>query len=283
MIGTSAAYRRLSSAITIRFICSRGSAAFLSDYDSLGTRAAFLQLASRARTSHSPGEARDSTATAPVSSGRRLPRLTWFDHQSFSWRTWQRCFIEGWTLFSDRWPRSGTTRRGIAYKLPTLARRTSGTGSGSAAYWATPSVNELGIDPARIVDKHGNPPTHPNQRLYDKHTGRLVQDGLPQQVLMFPTPQARDWKSGSTKTDYGNSRPLSEHVKFPTPTAGDAKSSGSGNNPDSAAHTGTSLTDFVRPDRPNLDGSRQREVVTGQLNPEFVEWLIGLPLGWTMI
>jgi len=48
----------------------------------------------------------------------------------------------------------------------------------------------------------------------------------------WPTPQARDWKSGKTLTDYGNSRPLSEQVN-------------------------------------------------GQLSPMWVEWLMGLPIGWT--
>lgn len=63
--------------------------------------------------------------------------------------------------------------------------------------WATPAVNEPGITIDRIVDKDGNTPTHFNQRLYDKETGRVIQDGLPQQVemvKMWPTPASRDWR-----------------------------------------------------------------------------------------
>jgi hypothetical protein len=59
--------------------------------------------------------------------------------------------------------------------------------------------------------------------------GRQVQ--LVDQVR-FPPPTSRDWKSGKTLKDYGNSRPLSE-------------------------------------------------AVSGQLNPTWVEWLMGFPLGWT--
>jgi len=36
------------------------------------------------------------------------------------------------------------------------------------------------------VDKNGDVPEHPNQRMYDRETGRLVQDGLTQLVKMFP-------------------------------------------------------------------------------------------------
>jgi hypothetical protein len=54
----------------------------------------------------------------------------------------------------------------------------------------TPAVQEPGILPERIVDRHGNKPAHLNQRLYDKHTGRVVQDGLSQAVVLISSPQA---------------------------------------------------------------------------------------------
>ena len=48
----------------------------------------------------------------------------WFakwDQDLLSWRTSQRCLLEDWEMFSGRWPRSGTMRSGIAYRLDTLA------------------------------------------------------------------------------------------------------------------------------------------------------------------
>jgi hypothetical protein len=57
-----------------------------------------------------------------------------------------------------------------------------------------------------------------------------------------------------------------ELTNWPTATEGDSKSSGSRNLPGSKAHKGTSLTDAV---------GRKK------LNPKFVEWLMGLPIGWT--
>lgn len=107
---------------------------------------------------------------------------------------------------------------------------------------------------------------------------------------------------------------------IPTPTAGDAFGSGSRNTTTSAAHAGVSLTDYVRGDggkgrggppksknahkattntecerlegfwggtqgnrkSPNLGTvAAQDSGQSGRLNPEWVEWLMGWPIGWT--
>lgn len=89
--------------------------------------------------------------------------------------------------------------------------------------WASASSKETGLDASRIVDKDGNTPAHPNQRLYDKHTGRLVQDGLTQQVAM-------NWLTpcGMTGTDHsGKAGAGGEFAKqvsqWPTPNAHDGE------------------------------------------------------------
>ncbi len=63
--------------------------------------------------------------------------------------------------------------------------------------------------------------------------------------------------------------------RIPTPTAGDAKASGS-RNAGSKANPGISLTDWVRG-----DGGTGRTQPGGKLNPTWVEWLMNWPLGWT--
>ena len=48
-----------------------------------------------------------------------LKPFAWFanyNRELLCWRTWQRCFLEGWTEFSGRWPRSGTMRNGIVFQ-----------------------------------------------------------------------------------------------------------------------------------------------------------------------
>lgn len=148
---------------------------------------------------------------------------------------------------------------------------------------------------------------------------------------LLPTPTATEYGSGQNgkpgdgRKEYaGKGMPsLSTLARrmIPTPTAGDAKSAGSRNTPDSKANPGLSLTDYVREDGGrgresglwatpsardwkdtpgmsssgiNPDGSERkrsdqlaRQVYqhgqqrSGQLNPEWVEWLMGYPVGWT--
>ncbi len=99
----------------------------------------------------------------------------------------------------------------------------------------------------------------------------------------WPTPAARNYGTnhggGAGRT--GKVEPSLETMArkgmWPTPTAGDSKSSGSRNTATSKAHPGISLTDAVRGDK----GRGRKTKVGGQLNPTWVEWLMGWPLGWT--
>ena len=65
---------------------------------------------------------------------------------------------------------------------------------------------------------------------------------------------------------------------WPTPLESDAHSSGNRNTAGSRAHVGVSLTDAVR----GGDSNTPREFTAGEyVSPIFVEWLIGVPRGWT--
>jgi hypothetical protein len=66
--------------------------------------------------------------------------------------------------------------------------------------WPTPAAEESSSwKYTEVVDKDGNPPTHPNQSFYDKKTGRLMQKGLEQVVNMYPTPRVSDTEGGIVK------------------------------------------------------------------------------------
>jgi len=103
--------------------------------------------------------------------------------------------------------------------------------------YPTPSAQEPGWKNIEVVDKNGNPPTHPNQRFYDKETGRIVQKGLQQVVKMYPTPV--------------------------TPTGGGERSG-------DRAGTGT-LNYMAR------SGQLTDQKSGGSLNPMWVAWLMGYP------
>jgi len=213
-----------------------------------------------------------------------------WDQDTLSWRTSQRCLLEGWEMFLAPWPRSGMTASGTAYRLPTLAHRISGTES---SFWPTPSAQEPGMNPHRLVDKNGNQPTHTNQRLYDKKTGRLCQKGLSQAVHIramistpttssfWPTPTTQEIehpnavinnkgrrvsKNGKSSHSIG----LADAVKMiPTPTTSNAKRESKNRYRNSETC------------RENLDEWVRDSEDSGQLNPTWVEWLMGFPEGWT--
>ena len=87
-------------------------------------------VGSPAKTFRVPVSGPELMATVAVS-GVSLPvLLASYDRATSSWRTSQRCLVEGWAKYSETWPRSGMTRSGIAYQLPTLAQSTTETGSG---------------------------------------------------------------------------------------------------------------------------------------------------------
>jgi hypothetical protein len=87
---------------------------------------------------------------------------------------------------------------------------------------------------------------------------------------MIPTPQNRDYRTGEASRwkNVNRSRNLNDFTAlYPTPTTNDSKN----NNP---------------PSQQTVNGrhSDQLNVVAGgSLNPDWVEWLQGFPLGWTII
>src|SRR6185436_3852776 len=90
----------------------------------------------------------------------------------------------------------------------------------------------------------------------------------------WPTPSARDWKSGkaSPETMAKNSRPLNEVVSYMTPTARMGDKSG-------GRHRGRA--DTLPSQVAELENLSTAS--TGQLNPTWVEWLMGFPIGWTVL
>ena len=94
-------------------------------------------------------------------------------------------------------------------------------GSGGSAWptenWKTPSSQEPGVENRPLINADGTPWTG-GERAYDAETGRLVQTGLPQMVKAWPSPQARDYRSGDNpdsprqarKTEQGWSQNLND-------------------------------------------------------------------------
>jgi hypothetical protein len=206
---------------------------------------------SLAKTSAWPGRAQGSPASAQGSGPNTPDSLASFDPATSSWRTSQRCLDGEWAEFLETWPRAGMTRSGIAYPLKPLAPITRGTGSGS---WLTPSVEDAGRSGSAAA------------WLEYEQTGRTTLARLRNQVQAWPTPRATDGSYGGRVTprksrEGGNLvEAVSARTRWATPTV-----KGNYN------RVGCSPT----------SGDGLATQVGGTLNPTWVEWLMGYPLGWT--
>jgi len=214
-----------------------------------------------ARTSASPE--REPASTESEADCGTTWRASWakYDPNTCSWRTAQHSLLGDSEECSVTWPRSGTTQGGRCWELAMSVPPIEGTGSGS---WPTPT-STLGTNGGRVTPRK----TREGGNLIEAISARM----------------------------------------FPTPTAGDAKSSGSRNTEASNAHARISLTDYVRSDggtgrmvptpaardwrHPNAKTYQERgggtkgeqlpNFVGGSLNPTWVEWLMGWPIGWTAL
>jgi hypothetical protein len=121
-----------------------------------------------------------------------------------------------------------------------------------------------------ITLKSGNPRKISNQGV----SGSI---GLARYSKLFPTPTGRDWRSGkaSEETMSRNARPLNEVVKhYPTPVASGKLNGGT--------RDYQRLLDMANSGQITEDERRSMSAGNGgELNPEFVEWMMGFPQGWT--
>lgn len=105
--------------------------------------------------------------------------------------------------FSGTWPRSGMVSNGIAYKLPTLAPRISGTGSTS---WPTPTVPNGGRSPKGGMSPTGMTPDGKKRQVDLQHAVRMVEQ------KMWPTPTVHGMEGRNTKYAQGGT-PLTVAVR----------------------------------------------------------------------
>jgi len=155
----------------------------------------------------------------------------------------------GLSEFSGTFPRSGMMRNGTVYQLPRLAPTTTEIGSG---LWPTPTATA----------NQGAP------SMQERYT----------RPHFYPTPNA---STGDTTGNWKPIRPsgqraqmtLQQYVRiWPTPSASDNRDRGNLSNP--------SLQRRIKLGK-QLMLSQVVHPTSGKLNPTWVEWLMGFPLGHT--
>ena len=141
---------------------------------------------------------------------------------------------------------------------------------------------ESGLLPTPVTFDHRKP--NKKERIKLKAEGKSKYGmELRDYVTMFPTPMAKEGPGGQImkltdavqisigkKPKYYKPKEK-DKMKYPTPAARDWKDTGDIKNWKSLDKYQTSLPKEV---------AKESEV-TGQLNPTWVEWLMGFPLGWT--
>ena len=170
--------------------------------------------------------------------------LAKYDHATHSLKTAQCSLFEDLSLSSVILPRWGTMLNGELYQQPIAERLTSEKESGSLL--ATPTATANQLSPSMM-----------------KHPGCAMW-ATPTTMDKLPPKSAEALEREATVARPGRSKPanlrdqVSNMQNWPTPRAFMHK--------DSTTDRG----------KGNLG-----EVVGGKLNPTWVEWLMGWPLGWT--
>lgn len=241
--------------------------------------------------SPSPSPVLDEARATTAGSGPQSPgSFAWYDRASSSWRTSLPLFGMDLIPSSQIWPNSGSMRNGICFERPRRERLT-GENDSSSSEFPTPAAQSYGtnqggaagrVGPIRpgleaIAKEWGTPTSHERTQ-----TPRDVDHGeqLANQAAMWGTPRVTtNNMAGNPERKGGHhSRIEDQAAMWPTPRAADFEATG--------PHRGTpdtlpsAVDSFGRPDqetpKDGSDGSKR-----AVLNPQFVETLMGLPIGWT--
>lgn len=198
--------------------------------------------------------------------GRSLPESFAFLSRDLScWKMSQVFDIGDLATFSGTWPKAATMRNGTVYRQQPLVPRISGNG---CSLWPTPDGHAFGVsDPPEsfLARREREKAKNRNGNGFGLTLGMAVQ------LLPTPTSSLAEKKGADyarrNRAGGGRGPDLQTYaIMYPTPQAG-------AQNP--AAHNAMS-GDF----KTKLCEALEIPI-TGKLNPQFVEWLMGFPIGWT--
>ena len=238
------------------------------------TYAAVAFLASPSLSQESAREPQ-TTGTFGLSSPKWCGR---FDPDTYSLRTCQDSLPGMEDATSERssvtWPRSGLISDGVCWELTMSAPHTGESGCG---YWRTPNLMDS------LSPKSNEALAHE----YTHREGRSEPNNLRDQLAvrmglrMWPTPSVGDVTGGHTSRS-GNRKDeplLNRAVKL----AGGPLTRQTYPTPRTITGGAESSQRKQELGRMKSGGGDLQSVVTGQLNPEWVEWLMGWPIGWTAL
>jgi hypothetical protein len=235
----------------------------------------WFQAVSRAKISASQGQARALTGHAAASGWKWPGSLAKFDPDTSSWKTRQLSLLGDWAQYSETFPKWGSMQDGELLPPPTPAPLTCARESG---LWPTPVCMYTRENwSADRIEKKRQEVKASTLAKGVHQTGNGFGMNLAQAARLWPTPTASLGTNGGRVTprksrEGGNLIEAVANRAWPTPQASDANKWSNQTLQDRIAkRQQVRLNTAVAP-----DGGQG-----GQLNPTWVEWLMGWPLGWT--
>ena len=232
-------------------------------------------------TSVQPGEVPASKENDLAFGQKWLELSVKYSRDSSSWKTHLCLWEEDLPWSSVTLPKWGMMRDGVCWEQTTPGLPTEGNGSGS---WPTPVHSEA---------RQGYQNRNNGKKGTQKSLTTMVVD---RERERMPTPTSRDWKGKSgagrqEKKGHPTDTLLNYVDKWPTPVASDSNGANSREHCETNG-TGRKLRFATPQARDFRTGQRSRwenpdrtrnlnDQVGGQLNPAWVEWLMGWPLEWT--
>jgi hypothetical protein len=216
-----------------------------------------------AKTLAQPGKAQESMENDQECGEKWRGSFTKYNQDSCSWKTHQCSLLGDLDEFLETWPQWGLMRDGECWEQQTLAQTIRGTEFGLSEKLPTPSASD-----------YKNQPTSASWKAKGAINYKLSNPEI-QAKWMIPTPTARDGSGVRGKAAQERKGNPIDTVpiyvqKFPTPQSNDAKNAVVRHRTKSQQ---VMLGGTIATDNPELIG--------GQLNPTWVEWLMGWPLGMT--
>lgn len=216
-------------------------------------------------------------APVPGSGPKSSDLLASYDPITSSWKTSQLCLlaqangeVDGLAEFSEAWPNAGMMRNGETYRLSWSVPSTA-----ESAFGLLPTPSKS--DP--ILERRAAAAT--NAHITKNGTVRNGPSnlGLPGMVRLWPTPRnctamaatitpESAWDAGR----FPNLETMVGWSLWPTPQASDVRDRGNLSSPAIARRKAKGKQIML---------SQSVSDTSGALNPTWVEWLQGFPLGWT--
>ena len=244
-----------------------------------------------ARTLAQPAKVQELKETNPQCGNTWQGSLARLDPNTFLWKTAQSSLLEDLELSLQTFPKWGLMQNGALYQLPMLVQtisvkefglepnnetffhtpNTTGLDGGSNGrkalkkrMWLTPRVTEIDESPENFRRRMNS--KRPNDR----------KDGFGSLTMQvkWPTPMSTEHKANrQTRENHQNGLTqavLATEIKmFPTPCNRDYKG---------AVKSGKRIT---KSGKTQNYGEQLPNIVGGQLNPNWVEWLMNWPITWS--